>query len=79
MQETMSATTPEFLRWVASRPRSYREAMEAWRTSCPRLSPWEDALGAGLIAIEPGMRLAECRVVLTARGRAVIDDVGEFN
>jgi hypothetical protein len=30
--------------WIANRPRSYREVMEAWRTSCPRLIVWEDAL-----------------------------------
>jgi hypothetical protein len=41
----------QFLDWVASRPRTYAEAMDAWRTSCPRLSVWEDALLAGLIQL----------------------------
>jgi len=28
----------QFLRWVAERPRTYADVMEAWRTSCPRQS-----------------------------------------
>ena len=39
--------------WAAERPRTYAEAMEAWRSSCPALTIWEDALAEGLIAVEP--------------------------
>src|SRR5262245_30921641 len=28
--------TLELLRWIDSRPRTYAEAMEAWRSTCPR-------------------------------------------
>ena len=31
----------QFLAWVAARPRAYADTMEAWRTSCPRISVWE--------------------------------------
>lgn len=72
MQQTVSPTTLEFLTWIAHRPRTYAEAMEAWRTSCPRLSAWEDALGDGLIEVASGGRLQGCAVTLTERGRAVI-------
>ena len=37
--------------WVATRPRTYREAMTTWRTSCPRLTIWEDAIDAGLVRL----------------------------
>jgi hypothetical protein len=65
----MSSTAPEaltlqLLEWVAARPRTYGEALDAWRTSCPRLSVWEDAVIDGFV---------ECRggsVLLTERGRA---------
>jgi len=61
----------QFLDWVASRPRTYAEAMDAWRTSCPRLSVWEDAVLGELIRVgEPGADGAE--VTLTSRGRAVL-------
>ncbi|HKR18893.1 MAG TPA: hypothetical protein VJS41_02000 [Stellaceae bacterium] len=62
----------QLLAWVAARPRRYGETMEAWRTSCPRLPVWEDAIEAGLVEIvaghEPGTRA--CEVRLTAAGRA---------
>ena len=32
MQQTVSPTTLEFLTWIAHRPRTYAEAMDAWRT-----------------------------------------------
>jgi DNA-binding PadR family transcriptional regulator len=39
----------DLLEWVAKQPRPYEEFMEAWRTSCPRLPIWEDAVDHGLI------------------------------
>jgi hypothetical protein len=39
----------DLVEWVAKHPRTYDEAMDAWRTSCPRLSIWEDAIDHGLI------------------------------
>ncbi|HKG24087.1 MAG TPA: hypothetical protein VKB09_00480 [Thermomicrobiales bacterium] len=67
--------TRDLLAWVARQPRSYAEAMEAWRSSCPRFTIWEDALADGLIRDESGSggTLGELQVVLTARGRAVLD------
>ena len=50
MQEPASLIVPQFLTWVADRPRSYAETMEAWRSTCPRLSVWEDAILDGLVA-----------------------------
>jgi hypothetical protein len=61
----------DFLAWVARCPRTYAEAMEAWASTCPRYTVWEDALGAGLIQIEraDGMRFGEAQVSLTLRGQ----------
>jgi hypothetical protein len=61
--------------WAAERPRSYGEAMEAWRSSCPALTIWEDALAEGLIAVEPapGAATAEARVQITAAGQALLE------
>jgi hypothetical protein len=42
----------DLLEWVAKRERSYAEAMDAWRTSCPRLPVWEDACDRGLVRVE---------------------------
>ena len=62
----------ELLTWVAARPRTYREAMEAWRSSCPRHPVWDDALVDGLIEVEGDGAMDDARVTLTARGRAAL-------
>lgn len=61
----------QFLAWVAAGPRTYAEAMDAWRTSCPRISVWEDALGEGLVQVDgEGARMqSEAMVSLTPAGR----------
>ncbi len=65
--------TLQFLAWIGEAPRSYGEVMDAWRTSCPRLSIWEDALGAGLVEVQGGRCAMRERVVtLTDRGRALL-------
>ncbi|MGD9894611.1 MAG: hypothetical protein AB7R89_17590 [Dehalococcoidia bacterium] len=73
----ISSLTRDFLDWVAGGPKTYADAMEAWRTSCPRLTIWEDALGDGLISLkhEPGMTMGETRVVITARGQRALGEV----
>ena len=71
--QTVSLSVLEFLAWVSIRPRTYSEAMESWRSTCPRLSTWEDALSDDLIQIESGDTLDQARVTLTARGKALID------
>ncbi len=42
----------DLLEWLANGERTYEEVMNAWRTSCPRLTVWEDAHDRGLIATE---------------------------
>jgi hypothetical protein len=59
----------QFLAWVADRPRNYAQTMDAWRSSCPRLSVWEDAIIEGLIRIE---RNANRSIRLTPQGAAVL-------
>jgi hypothetical protein len=63
----------DLLTWVAARPRTYRETMDAWRTSCPRLPVWEDALDNGLVVIVEDER-RELGVTLTEEGRAFLGD-----
>ena len=68
-----SAPTLELLSWISARRRTYREAIEAWRSNCPRLSVWDDACGDGLIEIvRRGGPMDEAEVTLTARGRAAL-------
>jgi hypothetical protein len=71
------ALTAQLLDWIGDEPRSYVETMEAWRTSCPRLTIWEDALSAGLIERIPGRTLADAQVCITARGLALLRTAGQ--
>ena len=73
--QSVHPLTLDFLAWLASSPRSYAEAMEAWRTSCPRYSIWEDAIGDGLIRLESGdgMTMSQTKVILTPQGQALLD------
>ena len=59
----------DLVEWVAKQPRPYAEMLDAWRTSCPRLTVWEEACDRGLVKrtaskdgtimviTEPGRRL----------------------
>jgi hypothetical protein len=74
-QTPVHSLTLDFLRWLAEHPRSYAETMDAWRTSCPRLSIWEDALADGLIVVTNAPGMPGGCVQLTSLGRSVLDPV----
>jgi hypothetical protein len=65
-----AALTLQFLAWVADGQRSYGEAMDTWRSTCPRLSIWEDAVRDGLVRLENGGTMTSSRVLLTPLGKA---------
>ena len=58
----------DLLEWVAKQERSYRDTMDAWKTSCPRLPVWEDATDRGLIERDANF------VRLTPAGRAFLQE-----
>ncbi len=61
----------DLVEWVARQPRRYVEVMEAWRTSCPRLPVWEDAVERGLVE-----RRADAMVSATPAGVAYLERHG---
>jgi hypothetical protein len=73
MSAAVSSSTLDLLTWLSSRPRTYDETMAAWRTHCPRLSIWEDALADGLVQVRRnGAGRDGSTVTLTERGRAAL-------
>jgi hypothetical protein len=69
MSAALHLATLNLLRWLEAAPRADAETMEAWRSSCPRLSVWEDALLEGLVEIAPGAGgMAGAQVRLTGLG-----------
>ena len=39
----------DLVEWIAKEPRTYAQTMDAWRTSCPRLTVWEEAQDRGFV------------------------------
>lgn len=58
--------------WIAKSPRTYEDVMDAWRTSCPRLTVWEDAVERGVV--ERVRRDGEWWVEVAPAGRAFLLD-----
>ena len=49
MSEIIDPLVLDLVEWVAKEPRPYAEMLDAWRTSCPRLTVWEEACDRGLV------------------------------
>jgi hypothetical protein len=64
--------TVQLLEWVAARPRTYAESIEAWKSNCPRLSVWDDAVIDGLLRVVPSKNGSPSTVVVTADGEALL-------
>lgn len=47
--EAPESLVVDLLNSLQAGPRRYDAVMDAWRTSCPRLPVWEDAVDLGLV------------------------------
>jgi hypothetical protein len=70
MDERTISLRLQLLEWLSSRPRTYSETLEAWRTSCPRFSIWEDACIDGLIESQTGSPF----VTISSKGRLFLEE-----
>ena len=75
MSDVIAPLVRDLVAWVADAPRPYAEVIEAWRTNCPRLTVWEEAVERGLIAFrwQPDGALL---IAPTPAGRAALAAVG---
>lgn len=64
----------DFVEWIACKPRPHAEVVETWRTSCPRLTIWEDAADAGYVARRPAAGGGV--IVVTEAGARLLRDNG---
>lgn len=71
MSTAPSLIMVQFLEWVAARPRSREDVLDAWQSSCPRFPVWEDARAEGFVC-QKGGDLGEHKVELTPLGRATL-------
>ena len=65
----------DLVEWIAREPRPYSQVMDAWRTSCPRLPVWEDAIDRGLVVRQRDGRDGPV-VRVTPRGLRLLDAHG---
>ena len=68
MSDTLDALILDLLESIAPAPRPYREVIDAWRTSCPRLPVWEEASERELLELHSADGALLVR--LTESGRA---------
>ena len=52
MIDTTDPLVLDLIEWIAREPRLYSEVIATWRTSCPRLTIWEDAVDRGYVGRE---------------------------
>jgi len=52
MSESADPLVLDFVEWIAREPRAYAEVVATWKTSCPRLTIWEDAADQGYVSRE---------------------------
>ena len=77
MAEVHQPLILDLLEWVGQQRRPYAEVMDAWRTSCPRLPVWEDAVDAGYLA--RGAAADGTDVVwVTLAGRRLLEESGRL-
>ena len=62
----------DLVEWIAARPQRYEDVMDAWRTSCPRLTIWEDTVDAGYVQTLSGAETQKM-VVITDRGKEFLE------
>jgi hypothetical protein len=72
MSDTVESLILDLVEWVGRQERTYRETMDAWRTSCPRLPVWEDATDHELVETVSTNGRAMVRV--TAAGLALLKE-----
>lgn len=73
MSEPVDSLMLEFLAWIASRHRTYSEAMDAWQSHCPRQTIWEDAIIGGYIRLDRNGNDHDPEVTLTESGRTLLN------
>ena len=73
MSEAADALVLDLVELVAREPRPYAEVIATWRTSCPRLTIWEDAVDRGYVARGLG-----AMVVVTEDGRKLLRTHGRL-
>ena len=67
----------DMVEWISQEPRPYDEVMAAWRTSCPRLTIWEDAVDSGFV-VRKSDGVHRTFVKVTEKGLSLLREDGRI-
>ena len=71
MSDPIDPLIVDLVEWVGKTPRAYDEMIDAWRTSCPRLTVWEEACSRGFVA-RRSIAGSGTIIEITDEGRALL-------
>jgi hypothetical protein len=77
MRNDLDPLILDLLEWIGREQRSYADVIDAWRTSCPRLTVWEDAMDRGFATREHA-KGREVMIRLTESGREFLREHGRL-
>jgi hypothetical protein len=77
MTGTADPLVLDLVEWIGREPRLYSEVIETWRTSCPRLTIWEDAVDRGYVA-RRSVAGQGVHVAITASGAKLLREHGRI-
>ena len=75
MDQIIDPLVLDLVEWVAKAPRPYAEVIDAWRTSCPRLTVWEEAVDRKLV-MRTTLEGDGAKVAITASGLRLLREHG---
>ena len=78
MADTTDPLVLDLVEWIAREPRLYSDVIETWRSSCPRLTIWEDAVDRGFVTRET-VAGAGVRVSITEGGKKFLRAHGRLS
>ena len=77
MNQIIDPLVLDLVEWVAKAPRPYAEVIDAWRTSCPRLTVWEEAVDRKLV-MRTTLEGDGAKVAITASGLRLLREHGRI-
>lgn len=76
MSQIIEPLILDLVEWIAKTPQPYSVVMDVWRTSCPRLTVWEDAVDRGYLVRQRAD--GDVMVLVTPQGREFLASNGRM-
>src|SRR5258708_3004574 len=77
MADILDPLVLDLIEWIAREPRSHADVIDAWRTSCPRLTVGEDANDRGYV-IRKKVAGSGGMIMIRALGKRFLQENGRL-